>query len=224
MGSELDPEVAAHIGDSYPHNLDYSVRRGRLKPSFKLWRRFRRIRKLYPTTRGDLLDLSSCKGFFVMEAAQHPKCQRAMGIDIHEPDLRASRKVAEHLELKNARFEELTVPKLARGIEYFGGAFETVLLINTYPYLFLGSDRSEAHVPDHRKLFEYMSMVTADRLIFSNRVELDALPRHIQKRAKELKLDSAYNPESIRAAAEEYFEVKEERALGRIPLWVLRLR
>ncbi len=69
-----------------------------------------------------------------------------------------------------------------------------------------------------------MAMVTSGRLIFSNRVELEALPRHIQKRAQELELADAYNPESIRAAAEEYFEVTDERALGRIPLWVLRAR
>ncbi len=224
MTAELDPEVAAHIGDSYPHNLDYSVRKGKLKPSFKLWRRFRRLRRLYPDTRGDLLDLSSCKGFFVLEAAQHPTCKRAMGIDIHEPDLRASRAVAKHLKLVNARFEELTLPKLATGIEYFDGAFESVLLINTYPYLFLGSERSESHVPDHRKLFEYLAMVTSERLIFSNRVEFSTLPRHIQKRAKDLKLDGEYNPASIRDAAQEFFHLREERSLGRIPLWVLSPR
>ena len=218
----LDPAVVAHIGDSYPHNLDYRVVRGALRPRFKLWRRFRRIQRLYPGERGDLLDLSSCKGFFVLEAAGHPGCQRAVGIDIHAPDLSASRAVAAHLDLHNARFENLTLPRLAEDIEKFGGPFQTVLLINTYPYLFIGSNRSADHTPDHRTLFRHMAQVTSERLIFSNRIQFDKLPRHIQARAKQLQLESAYHPENIRSAAEEFFELQEKRTLGRIPLWVLK--
>ena len=221
--SALDPEVAAYIGDSYPHNLDYRVLRGKLRPSWKLWKRLRRIRQLYAQPTGDLLDLSSSKGFFVLEAAARETCTRAHGIDVHAPDLEASRAVARHLGL-DATFEQRTLSELADGIDELGGPFQTVLLVNTYPYLFLGSDRSDDHVPDHRALFERLAKVTAQRLVFSNRVDFDALPRHIQARARKLKLDDRYDADRIRAAAQEFFQLEERKPLGKIPLWVLHAR
>jgi len=220
----LSPEVAAYIASSYPHNHDYRVVRGKLKPRWKLWRRLGRLQRLYPEPLRELLDLSSCKGFFVLDAAQRPTCERALGIDIHAPDLDASRAVAGHLGLRGARFEELTLSDLAERIGEFGGPFQTTLLVNTYPYLFFGSDRSDEHVPDHDELFRRMASVTSERLIFSNRIEFDVLPRHIQRRAAELGLEGGYDGRAIRAAAEKHFELKMQRPLGRIPLWLLRPR
>ncbi|MFT7485439.1 MAG: hypothetical protein ACI9F9_001289 [Candidatus Paceibacteria bacterium] len=220
----LDPEVAAYIGDSYPHNLDYRVVRGKLRPSWKLWRRLRRIKKHYAAPLDDLLDLSSSKGFFVLDAALKLSCRRAVGIDVHEPDLQASRAVAEHLGLNQVQFKQQTLDECALSISDAGGPFRTVLLINTYPYLFLGSDRSDSHIPDHRELFERLAKVTEDRLVFSNRIHFEALPRHIQARAKSLNLEAAYDPVAIRKAAEMFFQLDEQRPLGKIPLWVLRKR
>lgn len=224
MNKPLAQEVAAYVASSYPHNHDYRVLRGQLKPRWKLWRRLGRLRRLYPEPLEELLDLSSCKGFFVLDAAQRPSCKRALGIDIHAPDLDASRAVAEHLGVSGARFEELTLSGLAESIDEFGGPFQTTLLVNTYPYLYFGSDRSDEHVPDHDELFRRMASVTSERLIFSNRIEFGVLPRHIQRRATELGLAGSYDGEAIRAAAERHFEVEEQRPLGRIPLWLLRAK
>ena len=220
----LDPAVTRHITDSYPHNLDYRVKRGKLSPCWKLRSRFRRLARGYAKPLCDLLDLSSSKGYFVLEAASRPECRRALGIDIHAPDLAASRAVAEHLELTRARFEELTLRQLAGDIENFGGPFKTVLLVNTYPYLFFGSPRCEDHLPDHDALFELLGRVCSRRLVFSNRIELERSPNNVQKRAKDLGLDRRYRPELIRAACERNFIVEEQRSLGRIPLWFLTRR
>jgi hypothetical protein len=184
----------------------------------------KRLQALYAQPLGDLLDLSSSKGYFVLEAAARQSCKRALGIDVHEPDLEASRAVAAHLGLERARFERLRLPELSERIDGFGGPFRTVLLVNTYPYLYFGSDRAEAAASDHGVLFELLARVTAERLVFSNRVDLAALPRHIRRRAAKLELDETYDEARIRAAAERHFEVEVLRPLGRIPLWLLRRR
>lgn len=220
----LDREVARYVASSYPHNLDYRVLGGKLWPRWRLWRRFRRLARGYAQPLTELLDLSSSKGYFVLEAASRPECQRALGIDVHAPDLAASRAVAQHLGLERASFQPLVLSQLATNLHTFGGPFETVLLVNTYPYLFFGSDRSEDHVPDHDELFRLLASVCSKRLVFSNRIELERCPRHIQKRAHELGLARDFRPELIRAACERYFVLEEQRPLGRIPLWYLSKR
>lgn len=220
----LDPKVAAYVSDSYPHNLDYRVVRGKLKPRWKLSRRLGRLQALYPERLEGLLDLSSSKGFFVLDAAMRAECTRALGIDVHEPDISASRHVADHLGLERARFELTTLGALSDHIDDFGGPFPCTLLVNTYPYLFFGSDRAEAVAQDHGEIFRRLAMVTAERLIFSNRVDFAALPRHIQARAKQQGLEGQYNAQLIREAAAQHFEVEELRPLRKIPLWLLRAR
>ncbi len=220
----LDPEVARYVASSYPHNLDYRVVGGKLWPRWRLWRRFHRLARGYAEPLTELLDLSSSKGYFVLEAAARPECQRALGIDVHAPDLAASRAVARHLGLERASFQPLVLSQLATNLHTFGGPFETALLVNTYPYLFFGSDRSDDHVPDHDELFRLLAEVCSQRLVFSNRVELERCPRHIQERAHQLGLAKDFRPDWIRAACERYFEVEEQRPLGRIPLWYLTRR
>jgi hypothetical protein len=220
----LDPEVAKYVASSYPHNLDYRVVGGSLRPRWKLRRRMRKLARGYARPLTELLDLSSSKGYFVLEAASRPECQRALGIDVHAPDLAASRAVAAHLGLERASFQPLVLTQLAQNLRQFGGPFETVLLVNTYPYLYFGSDRSDDHVADHDELFRMLAEVTSKRLVFSNRIELGRCPRHIQARARELGLADGYRPELIRAACERYFELDEQKPLGKIPLWFLTKR
>jgi len=221
---KLDARVADYVRDSYPHNLDYRVAGGRLKPRWKLRRRLRRIFPLYPEPLEELLDLSCSKGFFVLDAASRGDCRRAVGVDVHAEDLEASRAVAAHLGFAGARFERLLLPQLSASIEDFGGPFQTVLLVNTYPYLYFGSDRCEAVASDHEELFELLARVTAERLIFSNRLAFATLPRHIQRRAREAKLAHTYDEDRIRAAAQRHFTLQVQRPLGKIPLWLLRRR
>ena len=222
--SPIDAALLRYVASSYPHNHDYRVRGGRLLPKWKLWRRWRRIRRLYPEPLESLLDLSCCKGFFVLEAAQRPSCERALGIDVHEPDLAVCEALRSGLRLERARFARLRLHELAERIEEHGGPFQTVLLINTYPYLYFGSDREPAAYPDHERLFELLRRVTGERLIFSNRVALERCPRHVQRRARELGLAEGYSEERLLAAAERHFEVERRGKLGRIPCLLLRPR
>ena len=228
MTSSLAPEVAAHLADSYPHNHDYRIAAGKLKPSWQLWRRARRIRKHYAPGSASLLDLSSCKGYFTFDAVMARGLERARGIDVHEPDITASRAAAAHLGLDaQVKLDRMHLHQVAAEVEAgTERAFDTALLINTYPYLFFGSLREEFHYPDHGELFGHLAAVTAKggRLVFSNRVEVGLCPGHIQERAKELGLDHLYDETQIRSAIEPHFEIEARGKLGKIPLWILHKR
>ncbi|MDP6537937.1 MAG: hypothetical protein QF903_13975 [Planctomycetota bacterium] len=221
----LSESVRAYLAASYPANHAYTVKGGRLRPGRKLRRRWRKIAALYPAPLASLADLSSSKGYFVLEAAGREECERALGIDVHTDDLDAAESVRAHLALSRARFLPLRLAELAERIDELGGRFQTVLLINTYPYLYFGSRRSEQSYPDHDELFELLRSVCAGRLIFSNRVSLERCPRHIQERARARGLEAGYTEEAIRRAARSRFELTEHgRLLRGIPLWTLTPR
>ena len=66
----LDDAVRAHLADSYPHNHDYRVVGEKLKPRWKLMRRWRRMEPLWPRTFDSFLDVGCSKGFFGLQAAR----------------------------------------------------------------------------------------------------------------------------------------------------------
>src|SRR5690242_17341525 len=60
----------------YPRNHDMKVVAGpRVIPSRRLHSRWTRIASLYPDHLTSLLDVGSCKGYFVLEAATRPSCR-----------------------------------------------------------------------------------------------------------------------------------------------------
>ncbi len=225
MTPELATDAAAHLADSYPHNHDYRIQSGKLKPSWQLWKRWRRIRKHYTPGGTSLADLSSCKGFFLFDAILRAGMQRARGIDVHEPDVTASRNAMAHLRLEEQiRIDRMHLHDVAAEVVAGQTApFDTTLLVNTYPYLFFGSRREEHHYDSHAEIFEHLASLTAKggRLIFSNRVEVELCPGHIQERAKEMGLESAYDEAQIRVAIDPHFRIEARGKLGKIPLWIL---
>mgnify|MGYP002027305939 CR=1 FL=1 len=66
----LDDVTRAHLADSYPHNHDYRVVGEKLKPRWKLMRRWRRMEPLWPRAFDSFLDVGCSKGFFVLQAAR----------------------------------------------------------------------------------------------------------------------------------------------------------
>ncbi|MCA8981880.1 MAG: class I SAM-dependent methyltransferase, partial [Planctomycetes bacterium] len=182
MTPGLDRESRRYLAHSYPHNHDYRVVGSRLVPSWKLWRREGRLRALYPRSPRSLVDLASCKGWFVLQAAR-AGCPRAVGLDVHRPDLDASRAAAAHLRI-DADFREQRLDELAAEVEAGAAPFEVALLVNAYQYFYFGSDRDERAVLDHRWLFQRMRTVCSGRLIFSNRVDLERLPDNVRERER----------------------------------------
>lgn len=218
----LDRALRRHLTHAYPRNHGYRVLGERLVPRWKLWRRERRLRALYPHRPESLVDLASSKGWFVLQAAR-AGCPRALGIDVYEPDLAAARGAAAHLGL-DARFERKRLVELAAEVAGGAAPFEVALLVNAYQYLYFGSDRDERAALDHRALFRALRTVCGGRLVFSNRIDIARLPRNVRRRAAQLGAEEDYTPDRVRAAAEESFHVEEQRPLGRIPLWLLHAR
>lgn len=222
MAPPLDRAQRRYLAHSYPHNHDYRVVGRRLVPGWKLWRRDGRLRGLYPRAPESLVDLASCKGWFVLQAAR-AGCPRALGIDVYEHDVEVSRAVAAHLGAP-AEFRRSRLDELATRVDAGDAPYRVALLVNAYPYLYFGSDRDERGTLDHDALFEAMRRVCDGQLVFSNRVDFARLPSHVRRRAEELGATEGYDPATIRAAAERRFRVEERRPLGRIPLWVLHAR
>lgn len=219
---QLTEDLARHLGDSYPHNHDWAIRRGKPRPCRQLRRRARRLRRLYPGGErlSSMLDLSSCKGYFVIDAARDLGVERALGIDVHPLDLAASRAAAATLGLEGARFEQRFLHEL---VAEQPRPFDLVLLVNTYPYLFFGSRREPHAYRDHARIFEHLASLVAPggTLLFSNRTELERCPGHVRELARESGLGGTYTTAAIRAAAGAHFEIEDHGRLGRIPLWRL---
>lgn len=217
----LDAKVRAYLADSYPRNHNYRIVGGRLVPSWRLFKRYRRIRALYPRPLTSLLDLSSNKGYFCLHAKARLGCERVVGVDVSEQDVLVSQAARACLGQLEVRLEQLSPSELANSIDEYGGPFQTALLINVYHYLFFGSRSDPRHFESHTAIFKALRTVCADTLVFSNCTQLEQLPKHLQAMAHEQGRAAEYTEEHIRAAAEPFFEIEAHGKLGKRPLWKL---
>lgn len=220
----LDATTRAYLARTYPKNHTYRVVGGRLVPTWRLWTRYRRLRALYPDAPTSLVDLSACKGWFCLHAAQRLGLERVVGIELHADDLAASRAARDHLGLERVRLEDLRLHELASRVDAFGGPFDVSLVVNLYHYLFFGSRRSDEHYGTHDEIFRLLRTVTRGTLVLSNCTEVGQMPRHMQAMAHEQGRAAEYTTGAIRAAAERWFDVEEHGTLGKRPLWRLVAR
>jgi len=223
--ANLPGDVRHFVSDSYPHNHTYVPVADRLVPNRKLAVRVAGLSRHYPVPLTSLLDLSCSKGFFVFHAAAQESCERSLGIDLSDECLDACRLLnAGFAHRERVQFARLTLPELAQRMGEFGGPFQTVLLINTYQYLFFGSTIAPPVGQDHREIFRLLREVCSGRLIFHNRLALADLQSDPQERASRAGTGALYHPRAIREAAEEFFRVTVLRKwLGR-PVWLLDAR
>ncbi len=219
---KYEQEINQHLF-GYPNNHNYQIWKGQTIPSFKLYERARIVTSLYSKYLKSFLDIGSCKGYYVLEAAQNHRCETCVGIDVHEPFVSISTKVKEYLGIKNANFYLATLEKLSSRPESYGGPFQTVLLIGTYHYLFWGTSFYSGAFYSHREILARVSKICIDRLIFSARLEVDMLPREQRDKAK-LRTDIKYNTEHFLKEAEEFFDVRKAGYLGRYPLFIMSKR
>ena len=218
----LPAEIKKFVSDSYPRNHTYAADDERLLPNRKLAVRVAGLSRYYPAPLTSLLDLSCSKGFFVFHAAAQAGCERALGVDLSDECLDVCRQFAARTTRKShINFARLALPELAERIDEFGGPFQTVLLLNTYQYLFFGSTVAPAVGQKHQEIFALLRKVCAGRLVFHNRVALADLQSDPHGRALRSGAAEQYNPRAIREAAEEFFRVTALRTwLGR-PVWLL---
>jgi hypothetical protein len=215
--SSLSPKIRDYIENcGYPRNHTYYICKNNLLPEGKLASRAKKISSLYPEKLTSLLDLSSCKGFFVLAA----NCERKLGIDVNLQNIEVGKALKNYLNQKNTQFELLTLDKLSEKIHSYGSAYQTVLLINTYQYLFFGSELAPGFL-SHEKIFSYLNQICSDRIIFNNRIELDRCQN--KKQVKESgEIAKQYNQDSLITAAEKYFDVIPQGKIGREPLLVFK--
>jgi hypothetical protein len=225
LSAKLSADVRTFVSDSYPHNHTYTAQADRLVPHRKLAVRVAGLARYYPAPLTSLLDLSCSKGFFVFHAAAQETCQRALGIDLSDECLETCRLLNARFSGKSrVNFARLTLPELAGRMGESGGPFQTVLLVNTYQYLFFGSSVAPAVGQDHREIFHLLRAVCSGRLVFHNRLSLADLQSDPQERAAQSETGHLYHPQAIRQAAEEFFTVTPLRNwLGR-PVWLLDAR
>ena len=217
----LPSDVAGYLVDSYPQNHNYIVRQGRLVPRHKLKVRFEQLADAYPDPLESLLDLSCSKGFFVLDAASRECCGRTLGVDIDQRELEVCRSVSGFLGCRESRFENLQLHELADSIDDFGGPFQTVLLVNSYQYLYFGSSRSPDCYRDHETIFGLIRRVCSGRVLFSNRTELGQLQRSCQAEAMKVGHQGDYTEAKILDAAAQHFRVIPHGRIGKWPFWML---
>ena len=188
-------------------------------PSFRLYERVRLVASLYPERMESLLDIGSCKGYYVLSAADRPYPVKTVGIDVYEPFVSVANKVKKYLGGDNASFYSAALEEVSNTPEAHGGPFQTVLLIGTYHYLFWGSTINSNALCDHQKIFKMLSKVCTERLIFSARLEVDSLTSDTKEKARMFGGTLKYDTEHILKSAEEFFEVHRAGYLGKFPLF-----
>lgn len=219
---QLPQEVLASVCNSYPPNHNFSAVANQLIPSRKLATRVAHFRQFYPQRLRSLLDLSCSKGFFVFDAASQASCDRALGIDLCDQTLKTCHQLRQRFKhSERVGLEKLTIAQLADRIDEFGGPFETVLLVNTYQYIFFGSPIAPPLSRDHCEIFRQIRRVCSGRVIFHNRISFDRVQPKIRESAQGEDWERFYTPKAIRAAASEFFRVTETPVWGGHPVWLL---
>ena len=218
--SQFEKELnQALIG--HPSNHNYLIYNKKLFPRFQLFERFQLITSLFPEKLESLLDIGSCRGFYVFRAADHPTCNLSMGIDVHEPFITISQKVKAYLNLEKTHFHLATLDEVSDNRKSYGGSFQVVLLLGTYHYLFWGSTKYSDAFHSHREILSRLSEICSGRVIFSARLETNRLPRSIKNYAEMFKDKYAYTTQEFLKCAEEYFDIHKAGYLDRYPLLVM---
>src|SRR4051794_27299904 len=150
----------------------YDIADGRAFTTFQMDQRHAIVARYYPATVTSLLDIGCCRGWFVVQAALGPQCERALGIDVIPEFIEAADGGKRLLGLDGkVRYAHAYLDDLERDPAGWGAPFQTLLLINTYHYLFWGSYLSPKHWPDHDYLLRTLASLCTDRMIFMSPLE-----------------------------------------------------
>ena len=219
----LNEEYLKYISQDYPQNHTFNIVNQQLKPRYKLASRYKKLITLYPDHLTSLVDVGCSKGFFVFSANEFPTCQRSLGIDINPYALNVCRWLKTTIQQPQAKFEKLYLHELAARIDEFGGAFQTVLVVNAYQYLYFGSDHFRHRYFDHDTIFKYLRTICSGRIIFNNRIELkDCQNVNCIDFSDQRSQD--YTEEKMLAAAAKYFKITQFGKIGKYPLFAFDVK
>jgi len=219
----LSQEYIQYFESSYPSNHTYKIIDGQFYPKRKLASRYKTIRQYFPEKMTSFAEIGSSKGFFVFSASQLPHCTRALGIDVNSYDIEMCQWLKGRLQNPRVSFAKLRLHELGERIHEFGGPFQTVLLLNTYQYLYFGSDACGDAYFNHDLIFSNLRKICSQRIIFNNRIAL-ADCQNTEKINQAGYHSQNYSEEAIQKAAAKYFTITERGKYGRYPLWTLEAR
>lgn len=208
----------------YPNNHNYVIDDGRVIPSFDLFWRSSILSTLYTDPIESLLDIGSCKGWFVLDAASRSATNRAVGIDIYPPFVELAKKVADFRGCEGAVFHTAFLRELFTHPEKFGAPFRNILIINTYHYLFWGSNLSPERFGNHEEIIAGLAGICSDRVIFANPLSVADVPGETRRIAvSDPERGKDYTPDAFLAAAAKHFEVENHGTIGKRNLLVLHI-
>lgn len=221
----LSPREQAYF-EGWPRNHAYRIQAGGPVPNFRLYERAQQITRHYHPRLTSFLDIGCCRGYYVLEAASRPGCNRSVGVDVTERFITAAKIARKSLRLDESRvqFDVASLGDIAARPEAFGAPFDTILLVGTYHYLYWGMDADLAAPPSHDSLLASLAAICRGHVLFSGRMEVDELPDHLMQRAKRARDNHEYTLEGFRRAAGRYFDVKPVGRLGSYDLLDLTKR
>lgn len=192
--------------------------------TFGMHQRHEIIAKLYPEPLISLLDIGCCRGWFVLKAAQRPSCEKATGIDVVEGFIDAADEAKVELKLQGkVDFHYAFLDDVLNDPQKFRTPYQTVILINTYHYMYWGSAYSPRHWPDHEFLIKSLAGICTDRMIFMTPLEVDECPADIAERAvANPEWGKNYTTAKFLEIAGRYFDVSHHSYMGERPLYLMK--
>lgn len=205
----------------YPANHNFYILENRLIPSFKLFERYNKISRLYPNNMTTLLDISACRGFYVLEASLREKVNDAIGIDLVESFISECNVAKNFVNAKKASFHVSNLQDLHQSVMQTNELYQVVIFTGSYHYFFWGSDEDQFSYMDHDKILSMLADITSQRVIFSGRLDYDDLSEYPQRIAKDHRLKEIYTTQNFLECAEKYFDVKHVGYLGKALLFTM---
>jgi SAM-dependent methyltransferase len=204
----------------------YKIADGKALTTFQMDQRWSIVARLYPEKLTSLLDIGCCRGWFVIRAAMQPECERALGIDVVQGFIDAANEAKKLLKLDDkAQFDYAFLDDVAGNPQKYRTPYQTIVLLNTYHYMYWGSGYSDKHWPDHDYLLRTLADICTDRIIFMSPLEVHDCPSDIAKRAREHPDWAApFTTKRFLEVAGRYFDVSHESYMGLRPLYLMRKR
>jgi hypothetical protein len=217
-------EYHRYIKLGYPSNHTYQIKNNKLIPNYKLAARYRKIKKLLPKNLTSLGEVGCSKGFFIFSATLHPQCTRGIGIDVNPYDIEVCNWVKETVGSTRTSFAKMQLHELTPRIEEFGGPLQTLLILNTYQYLYFGSDSFPECYLDHDAIFKNLRKICTQRIIFNNRIDLADCQNGARIAEASDESKGNYTEEKALEAASKYFVVQKHGRIGKYPLITLDIK
>jgi hypothetical protein len=203
----------------------YRIVDGKAFTTFQMDQRWKIVAALYPEKVTSLLDIGCCRGWFVVQAALRPECQNAVGIDVVQGFIDAANEAKRLLKLDNAQFDYAFLDDVAGNPGKYRTPFQTIVLLNTYHYMYWGSGYSGKHWADHDYILRTLASICTDRIIFMSPLEVAECPSDIGRRAKEHpEWAGEFTTGRFLEVAGRYFDVTHQGYLGIRPLYVMKKR